>query len=174
MTSSTPSRVETRVESRPASLSRCSKPSVLVVDASVVAPIVADGGADGERLRERIRGEVLAAPDLLLSVLRRHLLARTITSHQANVAVDDLLDLPIEVYPTAPLLRQAWNLRNDITPYDACYVSLARSLECVLLTSDARLARTPNIGCTVETVPQRSSASVSPNEYGLPLPSSIT
>jgi len=116
---------------------------------------VADGGADGERLRERVRGEVLAAPDLLrievLCVLRRHLLAKTITSRQANVAIDDLLDLPIEVYPTAPLLRQAWNLRDNITPYDACYVTLARSLECVLLTSDARLARSPTIGCTVET-----------------------
>ncbi len=140
----------------PRALFKRSGPSVLVVDASVVAPIVADGGSDGDRLRARVRGEVLSAPDLLpievLSVLRRQLRLNTITSPQASLAVDDLMDLPIEIYPTKPLLGRAWDLRNNITAYDACYVSLAESLNCPLLTADARLARAPTVRCAVETI----------------------
>lgn len=135
---------------------RRSKTSVLVVDASVIAPIVADNGPDGKRLRARVRGEMLHAPDLLrvevLSVLRRQLRLKTITSRQARIAVDDLIDLPIEVYPTEPLLPRAWDLRNNVTAYDACYVSLAESLSCPLLTSEKRLARATTIRCPVETI----------------------
>lgn len=129
---------------------------MLVVDASAVAPIVADQGADGRRLRARIRGEILSAPDLLrievLSVLRRQLFLETVTPQQASAAFDDLMDLPIEIYATKPLLRRAWNLRDNVTAYDACYVSLAVSLGCPLLTSDTRLANAPTITCSVETI----------------------
>lgn len=134
-----------------------SVPCVLVIDASVVAPIVADDGPDGRTLRARIHNEVLAAPDLLrvevLSVLRRQLDSKMITSSQATNAVDDLLDLPIEIYPTEALLRRAWDLRDNVTPYDACYVTLAESLDCTLLTGDARLARAPTMRCAVEVMP---------------------
>jgi len=95
---------------------------VLVVDASVVAPAIADGGRDGDACRARIKGQVLAAPDLLrletMSVLRRQLANRSLTSEQATNALDDLLDLPLVVYPTAPLLRRGWEVRDNITAYD--------------------------------------------------------
>lgn len=85
---------------------------MLVVDASVIAPAVADGGPDGEACRARIKGQSLAAPDLLrveaVSVIRRQLLNGALTATQATNAIDDLLDLPIIVYPTAALLRRAW------------------------------------------------------------------
>ena len=113
---------------------------MLVVDASVIAPFVADGGPDGEAVRVRLRGETLAGPDLLrievLSVIRRQTVTGTLTTRQANRAVDELLGLPMTVYPTAPLLRRAWELRGNVTAYDACYVALAEGLECTLLTAD--------------------------------------
>jgi len=129
---------------------------VIVVDASVLAPVVADGGADGTRYRLRLRGERLAGPDLLrvevMSVIRRQLRAGTIDDTQAAAAIDDLVDLPLVVYATAPLLRRAWSLRDNVTAYDACYVVLAESLGCALLTADARLSRSPGMNCPVEVL----------------------
>jgi len=73
---STASTTARQVDCRPRAPSRRSATNVLVVDASPLAPVVADGGADGRRFRERLRGEVVVGPDLLrvevTSVLRRH------------------------------------------------------------------------------------------------------
>jgi predicted nucleic acid-binding protein len=125
---------------------------VIVVDASVLAPV----GADGTRYRLRLRGERLAGPDLLrvevMSVIRRQLRAGTIDDTQAAAAIEDLVDLPLVVYATAPLLRRAWSLRDNVAAYDACYVVLAESLSCTLLTADARLSRSPGMNCPVEVL----------------------
>ena len=130
---------------------------MLVVDASVVATAVADGGDDGRRYRQRLRGEQLAAPDLLrvevLSVLRRQARLGEFDAAQVAAAVDDLLDLELDVYPTGPLLRRVWELRDNVTAYDACYVALAEALDCALLTADARLSRASGPICEVEVVP---------------------
>jgi predicted nucleic acid-binding protein len=129
---------------------------VLVVDASVIAPAVADGGPDGVRYRQRLHGEQIAAPDLLrvevLSVIRRQLHVGTIDITQAEQAVTDLLDLPMTVYPTAPLLLRCWQLRDNLTAYDACYIALAETLGCSLLTADARLSRAAGTRCPIEVI----------------------
>jgi predicted nucleic acid-binding protein len=129
---------------------------VLVVDASVLAPVVADGGPDGARYRHRLRGEQVAAPDLVrvevLSVLRRQLLLGALKERQAAHAVQDLLALPVTVYPTSLVLARCWQLRDNVTAYDACYVALAESLGCALLTADARLGRAPGPACPVEVI----------------------
>jgi predicted nucleic acid-binding protein len=129
---------------------------VIVVDASVLAPVVADAGRDGRRFRERLRGDALAAPDLLrvevTSVLRRQASTGQLTPDQADAAVRDLLDLPIAVYPTAPLLRRVWELRPNLTAYDGCYVALAEAVECPLITADRRLADAPGIRCAIEVL----------------------
>ena len=129
---------------------------MLVVDASVIAPVVADGGSDGTRYRQRLHSEQIAAPDLLrievLSVIRRQLQQRTIDAGQAEQAVTDLLDLPITVYPTAPLLHRSWQLRDNLTAYDACYIALAETLACSFLTADNRLSRAPGTTCPIEVI----------------------
>ncbi len=127
---------------------------MLVVDASVLAPVVADGGSDGRRFRERLRGAAVAGPDLLrvevVSVLRRHAGRGHLTPRQADAAVEDLLAFPITVYPAAVLLRRTWELRQNVTPYDGCYVALAEALGVPLVTADRRLADAPGIRCEVE------------------------
>ena len=55
-------------------------------------------------------------------------------------------------FPTLPLLPEAWTLRANVTPYDACYVALARNLRCPLVTGDRRLARAPGLGVPLVTV----------------------
>lgn len=129
---------------------------MLVVDASVIAPAVADGGVDGDVCRRVIAGQSLAAPDLLrvevMSVIRRHAAGGVLTARQADNAVDDLMDLPIAVYPSAVLLRRCWELRDNVTAYDACYVALAEALGCSLATADNRLANAPGPRCAFDIV----------------------
>lgn len=129
---------------------------MLVVDASVIAPAIADAGVDGETFRARLRGETIAGPDLLrievLSVMRRQASAGSLTVAQANAAIQDLMDIPVSVYPSAALLRRMWALRNDVTAYDACYVALAEALDCPLLTADAHLAKAPRARCAIEVL----------------------
>ena len=127
---------------------------MLVVDASVLAPVVADGDTDGKRFRQRLHDETVVGPDLLrievTSVLRRHALAGLITPDEAGLAMKDLLAFPIMVFPTAPLLSRVWELRQNLTAYDSCYVALAEAIDRPLLTADRRLAHAPGLRCTVE------------------------
>jgi predicted nucleic acid-binding protein len=124
----------------------CAK-NVLVVDASVIAPAVADHGRDGDACRHKIVGQVLAAPDLMrveaVSVIRRRRARGEMTARQAKHAIDDLMDLPITVYPTASLLVRGWEMRANVTSYDACYIALAEALGCTFATAERRLASRP-------------------------------
>jgi len=130
--------------------------NVLVVDASVLAPVLADAGNDGQRFRSRLRGETIFGPDLLgievISVLRRHASTGRLTSEQADAASSDLLSFPIRVFPTTPLLRRIWELRFNLSAYDSCYVALAEAVDAVLLTADQRLANAPGPRCHIEAL----------------------
>jgi predicted nucleic acid-binding protein len=129
---------------------------VLVVDASVLAPVLADAGGDGQRFRDRLRGETVFGPDLLrvqvTSVLRRHASTRQLTSEQADAAMSDLLAFPVKVFPTNPLLPRVWELRFNLSAYDSCYVALAEAVDGVLLTADHRLARASGPRCHIEAL----------------------
>lgn len=130
--------------------------NVLVADASLLAPAVVDADGDGARIRERFRGETIAGPDLLrvevASVLRRQNRLGSLTHAEAGAALWALLELPIMVFPTAPLLVRAWELRNNLSSYDACYVALAEATGCPLLTADQRLAAAPGPRCPIEII----------------------
>ena len=127
---------------------------MIVVDASVLANVIGDDGADGRRARGEIR-EVgpVAAPDLVdvetVAVLRKRWLAGTISDRRFSAAVSDLEQLGISRYPTLPLMRRAFELRANVTAYDASYVALAELLRCELLTGDRRLASAPGPSCTI-------------------------
>jgi predicted nucleic acid-binding protein len=129
---------------------------VLVVDANVLVVALGDDGADGDTARARLRDEELAAPELIdlevVSVLRRQLLAGTLDARRAEFAVDDLCDLPMQRASHRPLLSRCWELRDNLTPYDAAYVALAEALECTLVTADTHLADSPRLRCTIEVL----------------------
>jgi predicted nucleic acid-binding protein len=72
-----------------------------------------------------------------------------ISADRADAAIVRLLALPVTVVRSAPLLREAWMLRDNLTVADAVYVVLARHLNGPLLTGDGRLARSPNLEITV-------------------------
>jgi predicted nucleic acid-binding protein len=129
---------------------------VLVVDASVVATALADDADDGDRARARIRGEVLAAPELMdlevASVLRRQLRAGAIDLRRAEFALTDLAELPVRRVSHEPLLLRCWQLRDNLTVYDAAYVALAEALDADLLTGDRRLASATGPRCHIEVL----------------------
>lgn len=129
---------------------------MLVVDASVLAPALGDDTPDGDAARARLHGERLTAPELIdlevASVFRRQLLAGALDSRRADLALTDLLEMPLRRVPHRPLLPRIWELRQNLTVYDAAYVALAELLELVLVTADLRLSKAPGLRCKVETL----------------------
>jgi predicted nucleic acid-binding protein len=129
---------------------------VLVVDASVLATALADDGRDGDSARARLRGERLAAPELVdlevASVLRRQAAAKAVDPRRVALALTDLSAMPLQRAPHRPLLARCWELRDNLTVYDAAYVALAEALHADLLTGDARLARANGPRCHVEVL----------------------
>ncbi len=133
---------------------------MLVVDASVLAPALADDGADGDVARARLLDHALVAPELIdletLSVIRRQLRAGALDVRRAELARFDLVQLPLRRAPHAPLLARCWELRDNLTVYDAAYVALAELLDVVLVTADARLAHAPGPRCEIEVLQFRA------------------
>lgn len=130
---------------------------MIVVDASALANAIADDGTDGTVTRARLAGTGdLTAPDLVdvetVAVLRKRWIAGDLSRNRFSTAIDDLEDLDMTRYPALPLMRRAFEVRNNVTVYDAVYVALAERLDCVLVTADQRLASAPGISCQVEVL----------------------
>ena len=129
---------------------------MIVVDASVLATSLGDDGPDGDRARARLRGERLTAPELVdlevASVWRRQVRAGALDDRRAALALTDLRALPLRRAPHRHLLARCWELRDNLTIYDAAYVALAEVLGVLLLTGDGRLARSTGPTCTIEVL----------------------
>src|SRR2546425_84350 len=119
---------------------------LIVVDASAVVALLV-WPASVPRLAERLHDErsvhVPAVLDLeVTQTIRRLCALREIPEKQGRLAVEDLEALAARRYPHAPLLPRIWQLRANLSAYDAAYVALAESLDARLLTRDRRLAKT--------------------------------
>lgn len=119
---------------------------MIVVDASSIVPYIARVGDDVVWVRSRLDGEQsFYAPELIdaetLSGLRRLILRKLLSMKMATEAVSELLDARIVRYPHRPFVERAWELRGQLTPFDALYVALAEALGATLVTTDRRLAR---------------------------------
>jgi predicted nucleic acid-binding protein len=129
---------------------------VIVVDASIIVTGLADDGPDGDRVRARLRGERLVAPHMIdievCSAWRRLVAAGNLDERRAKLALVDLGSLRLERAPHGPLLDRCWELRHNLTVYDAAYVALAELMRIDLLTGDARLAGAAGINCGVEVI----------------------
>ncbi len=130
--------------------------TVIVVDASVLVTALGDDGDDGDRSRERLSHERLAAPELVdlevSSVLRRLARAGRLPQRRAELAMADLASLALRRVSHRALLPRCWSLRENLTIYDAAYVALAEQLGTVLVTADPQLSRAPGLLCEVEVV----------------------
>jgi predicted nucleic acid-binding protein len=129
---------------------------VTVLDTSAVVDfLLGVGVATQVEALMTTEGEIVA-PDLLifeaLAVLRREARRAEITADRATGAVEDLGDLPIELFPSMPLRQRAWTLRHNFTAADALFVALAEQLGEPLATKDAALAAEAAKHATVEVM----------------------
>ena len=129
---------------------------MIVVDASIIVTALADDGPDGDRVRARLRGERLVAPSVIdlevMSAWRRLVAAGDVDERRARLALDDLGALRLQRASHAALLARCWDLRHNVTIYDAAYIALAELLATTLLTGDARLAAAPGARCSIEVL----------------------
>jgi predicted nucleic acid-binding protein len=127
--------------------------SSFVCDASAVAALLLDSGPDGQWVTHTISSGQIAAPALITyetaNVIRRHELTGEISPDQAAQAHADLLDLTVELWPYDLLASRAWELRQNLSIYDATYVALAETTNLTLVTLDKRLAKAPGTKCRI-------------------------
>ena len=118
---------------------------MIVADASAVLELLL-GTTAGAHVAARLAapGESAHAPHLLdlevAQVLRRYVRRRELPAGRAREALDDLAALPLVRFPHEPFLPRIWELRDQLTAYDAAYVALAEVLGARLLTRDRALA----------------------------------
>ena len=123
----------------------------MIVDASALLPYLADDDDHGRLAREAVGDREISAPALvdleLLWSLRRQVSRGTMSERRAAEAISDLRLLDLERMPHEPLLERVWQLRQNLTPYDAAYVALAERLGQPLLTCDERLVNSSGPNC---------------------------
>ena len=130
---------------------------MIVLDASALVELVLDTPT-GRVIASRIADPALGlhVPHLadieVAQALRRYAKDGELDASAAAVALEDLRALDLQRHAHEPLLDRIWELRQNLSAYDAVYVALAEVLETVLLTCNGRLARAPGVGRHVELV----------------------
>jgi len=130
---------------------------VIVLDASAAVEWLLQTPT-GARVEARIFSGTasLHAPHLIdievAQVLRRYAVSGTITASRGRDALQDLLDLALTRYPHDVLLPRVWELRDNLTAYDAAYVALAEALGAPLVTCDSKIASASRHRARVEVI----------------------
>jgi len=126
---------------------------VIVADAStVVAALFIEGMA-----REIVQREQVQAPHLIDSevahVLRARVRRQVIDATTGWNLLHRFRWMAITRHGTFAVLDRVWELRDNLTAYDAAYVALAEAIRCPLVTADARISRAPGLRCSVTVLP---------------------
>jgi predicted nucleic acid-binding protein len=127
---------------------------MIVVDASAALAALLNAGA----ARRALGSEQLHVPHLIdaevASGLRRQVARAQLGPDAGWTALDVWRHLGMVRYPVFGILDRVWQLRDNLSAYDATYVALAEQLGCALLTADKRLARAPGTRCPTTVVPR--------------------
>ncbi|GAB3526509.1 type II toxin-antitoxin system VapC family toxin [Arthrobacter monumenti] len=134
---------------------------MIILDASTLANAFTDDGPVGQVSRaELARDAHWSAPEHLVvetfSAVRGRHLGNKISRQRALDALDALATSTIELLSVTPLLPRMWQLRDNVTGYDAAYVAAAETYGCPLVTADARLAHTGGLRCEVRLAVPRA------------------
>lgn len=118
---------------------------MIVADASSILEVLLRAPAAEAIIKWAfVSGQTIHAPHLMdvevMQVLRRYARTNSIRAQRAQEALDDYSAMPITRYPHTVLLPRMWELRHNLTAYDAAYISLAEALDAPLVTCDRALA----------------------------------
>ena len=129
----------------------------LVVDSSVVVAALIDHGPVGAWAEALLVSGPLVAPHLMpaevANILRRSAMAGDVSVDIASLAHDDLRLLRLELFPYSLCAWRVWELRSNVTAYDAWYVALAETLDAPMATLDIRLSRAAGVRCEIVLPP---------------------
>ena len=127
---------------------------MIVVDASTILEVLLRTTDAADWLLDS--GETLHAPHLLdveiAQVIRRYEARGELSAERGQEVLTDLMAFPVARYPHDGLLQRMWELRHNLTAYDAVYVALAEALDAPLVTRDERLASAPGHNAIVRIV----------------------
>lgn len=127
---------------------------MIVLDASAAVSGLLNAGP----ARHLLSIEQVHAPHVVdvevASALRRSVSAGVVPAQPAELALGTWQRLGLSRYPANPHLRRIWELRDNVSAYDATYVALAEALDCTLVTADDRLSRAPGVRCPITLVPR--------------------
>lgn len=134
---------------------------MLVLDASAAVALLVDTGPDGDWAGHVLAGQHLVAPHLMpveaANILRRAAARGEISADAAALAHANLIALGVDLYPYEPFAGRVWELRENLTAYDAWYVALAENLGARLATLDGALCRAHGPRCEFVTVESGTS-----------------
>ena len=123
----------------------------VVLDSSALIGALVRSSSGGLWAAGVLEDEQIIAPEILLSEtangLRRLELQGHLSSLEANGAFDRVRTLPVELHPFSPYAERVWELRFNLTAYDAWYVAIAEVMGCPLATLDLRMARASGTRC---------------------------
>lgn len=123
----------------------------VVVDASALVAALSDSGPTGTWAEDELANQVLVAPEVILAeasnTLRTLERIGELSTPQATVVQCMMMNTSVELYGFAPFADRVWELRHNLTSYDAWYVAIAEWLGCPLVTLDQRLSRSTGPTC---------------------------
>ena len=127
---------------------------MIVLDASAVVSGLLNAG----EARAALADESVHVPHLVDSevahALRRLVINGSLDPDDGWATLDTWRRLGVVRHPVTNLLDRIWELRENVSAYDASYLALAEALSCSLVTADARLSRAPGLRCPVTVVPR--------------------
>lgn len=124
---------------------------MIVVDASAMIELLS-GTERGNAVAALLDDDVLA-PELLIPEVTRYLARAARAGDDVEPARRAFASAPIAYVPVWPHAERMWDLRDTVSSYDACYVVVAESMQCALVTTDGRLGRAAGIESSVIVVP---------------------